>query len=100
MIHHIVFFNMLAEALGSSSHENAGELVARLKELKGKISVLKTLEAGLDFSKTANSFEVGLYTTFETAEDLETYRVHPDHQLVVEFVKQTTGDRRVVDFEA
>jgi hypothetical protein len=100
MITHLVFFNMLPEAEGASGTENARKLVDQLNELPGKIPEIVELEAGLDFSKSPASYEVGLLTKFRTKEDLETYRVHPDHQKVVRFVQATTSDRAVVDYEA
>lgn len=90
---------MLAEAEGASGPENADKLVAMLTELPAKIPELIKLEAGTDFSQSPASYDVGLLTQFNNREDLETYRVHPDHQKVVEFVQKTTSDRAVVDFE-
>jgi len=99
MIVHLVFFNMLPEAAGSCGHTNAQSLVEQLRQLPAHIPEIVELEAGLDFSKSPASYEVGLLTKFRSREDLETYRVHPAHQQVVEFVKATTASRAVVDFE-
>ncbi len=99
MIIHLVFFNMLPEALGSSGEGNAKELVRRLRKLPESIPEIVELEAGLDFSQSPASYEVGLLTKFRNRQDLETYRVHPVHQEVIEFVQQTTSDRAVVDYE-
>lgn len=90
---------MLPEAGDQTAEANAAELVRQLKDLADKIPELLHLEAGTDLSRTPASFDVGLYTKFATLDDLETYRVHPDHQRVVEYVKKVTGDRAVVDFE-
>ncbi|HSH09314.1 MAG TPA: Dabb family protein [Oceanipulchritudo sp.] len=99
MIVHLVFFNMLPEAVGSSAKDNANSLVEQLRALPAQIPAIVELEAGLDFSNSPASYEVGLLTKFQSREDLETYRVHPAHQKVVEFVKATTSNRAVVDFE-
>lgn len=99
MITHLVFFNMLPEAEGASGTDNARKLVDQLNELPGKIPEIVELEAGLDFSQSPASYQVGLLTKFRTKEDLEIYRVHPDHQKVVSFVQKTTSDRAVVDYE-
>lgn len=100
MITHLVFFNMLPEAEGASGEENAAELVRRLRELPDRIPELVELEAGRDFSRSPASYDVGLLTRFKSREDLETYRVHPEHQKVVKFVQATTSARAVVDYEA
>jgi hypothetical protein len=100
MIIHLVFFKMLPEAEGASGPENADKLVERLQALPGLIPEIQELSAGTDFSGTPASYDVGLLTKFASKEDLETYRVHPDHQKVVAFVQATTSDRAVVDYEA
>jgi hypothetical protein len=100
MITHLVFFNMLPEANGATGEENAEKLVAMLQALPQQIPEIVELEAGLDFSGTPASYEVGLLTKFASKEDLETYRIHPQHQKVVVFVQQTTSERAVVDYES
>ena len=100
MIIHLVFFNMLPEAEGATGKENAEKLVSMLRALPSSIPEIVELEAGLDFSETPASFEVGLLTKFKTREDLEIYRTHPVHQEVVAFVQKTTSARAVTDFES
>jgi len=90
---------MKPEAAGQAAEENAEELVRLLRELPAKISEVQALEAGRDFSCTPASYDLGLYTRFATKEDLESYRVHPEHQKVIAFVREVTSDRAVVDFE-
>ena len=99
MVIHLVFFNMLPEAEGSTGPENAGRLVELLRGLPAQIPEIVELEAGPDFSRSPASYDVGLLTKFRTRADLETYRVHPAHQEVVEFVRKTTAARAVTDFE-
>lgn len=98
MIIHLVFFNMLPGSEGSTGSENAQKLINMLKDLPGKIPEIVELEAGLDISKSPASFEVGLMTKFRSMEDLETYRVHPEHQKVINFVQKTTSARAVTDY--
>ena len=100
MIIHLVFFNMHPEAEGATGIENAHKLVDMLKALPASIPEIVELEAGLDFSASPASYEVGLLTKFHTREDLERYRVHPVHQEVIGFVQKTTSARAVTDFEA
>jgi hypothetical protein len=98
MITHLVFFKMMDQAEEATAAENAEELVNRLKSLPSKIPQLVELEAGCDFSNTPASYDVGLLTRFKTREDLEIYRIHPEHQKVVDFVQKTTSARAVVDY--
>ena len=99
MIHHLVFFRFNETALGKSKEANIAAVKAMLNELPDAIPCIESLNCGVDFSRSPASFDFGLYTTFKTAEDLETYRVHPAHQAVVEIIKATTSDRAVVDYE-
>ena len=99
MVTHLVFFNMLPEAEGATGAENAKILIELLNGLPDKIPELVELKAGKDFSNSPASYEVGLLTKFKDKDDLEIYRVHPEHQKVVAFVQKTTSDRAVVDFE-
>jgi|TARA_B110000438_G_scaffold291359_1_gene328202 hypothetical protein len=99
MIHHLVFFRFKETARGNSKTANIAEVQAMLEALPDAIPGIKTLSCGSDFSQTPVSFDFGLYTAFETAEDLEAYRVHTAHQAVVELIKETTSDRAVVDYE-
>lgn len=98
MVTHIVFFNMLPQAEGASAEENAAKLVNLLQGLPAKIPELVKLEAGVDFSRSPASYDVGLVTHFRSPADLEAYRVHPEHQKVVAFVQKTTSARAVVDY--
>ena len=100
MITHLVFFNMQPEADGRQGEENARLLVGMLNALPASIPEIVELDAGLDISHSPASYEVGLMTRFRSSEDLDTYRVHPEHQKVIEFVKKTTSARAVVDFES
>lgn len=98
MITHLVFFKMSQEADGVDGDRNAEKLVELLRGLPAKIPELVDLEAGRDFSNGPASYDVGLVTRFKTTEDLETYRIHPEHQKVVDFVQKTTSARAVVDY--
>lgn len=99
MIIHLVFFNMLAEAEGASASENAQKLVGMLRSLPAAIPEIVELDAGIDFSNSEASYDVGLLTKFNSVQDLEAYRVHPEHQKVIAFVKATTSGRAVTDFK-
>ena len=99
MIKHLVFFRMKDEARGQRGEDNAWHLVQQLLALKDEIPELVSLEAGTNFTDAPTAFDVGLYTAFNSKEDLEAYRVHPAHQKVVEFITETTDERALVDFE-
>ena len=69
-----------------------------LNALVDKIDPLLSMEVGVDFSQTERAFDLSLYSTFNTKEDLATYATHPDHMEVVAFIKEVTELSRVVDY--
>lgn len=99
MIRHIVFLELRPNANGSSAAENARELKSRLDTLPARISEIKAFEVGIDYRSEGESASVVLVSDFDSLDTLESYRVHPDHQAVVDFIKQVTSDRRAVDYE-
>lgn len=80
--------------------EHAAEAVDRLRAMAGRVPTLRAIEAGLDITRSARSFDVGLVTRFDDREGLAAYQVHPVHQEVVAFVRAHATETVAVDFEA
>lgn len=99
MVTHIVFFKLMKSPPEGSPEENEAILLDMLRGLPQHIPQVQELEAGKDFSDSPASYDIGLITRFSSREDLETYRIHPEHQKVVDFIQKTTEARAVVDFE-
>lgn len=94
MVRHIVFLK-----LQDNSEVNRNFVKDKLLSMKGKIDVLKNIEVGVDFVGSERSYDLALLTDFETKEDLDTYRTHPVHVPIVNYLKETKTDTKVVDFE-
>ncbi|MDQ2085072.1 Dabb family protein [Herbivorax sp. ANBcel31] len=99
MIKHIVMWKLKESACGNTKEENAQIIKEKLESLEAKIPELLKIEVGIDFSKTENSADIVLYSEFNTKEDLEKYKVHPEHKAVVPFVVEAKSEGRVVDCE-
>jgi len=95
MIRHIVFFKFKHGTI----EEQKNKLVADLRALKDKISLIQKLEVGFDIGRKPNSFDMALNIDFHTWEDVEKYSAHPDHIVVVEFIKQICEDVCKIDYE-
>ena len=95
MIVHIVMFKFKEE----KRDENILLTKIDLEALVAKIPELKCLEVGIDFNQSERAFDLSLYSTFNTKEDLEAYAVHPAHLEVVKFIKEVTIESKVVDYE-
>jgi hypothetical protein len=98
MVKHIVMWKLKESACGNTKEENAKIIKEKLESLKDKIPGILKIEVGIDFSKTENSGDIVLYSEFNTKEDLENYKVHPDHVAVASFVVEAVSERRVVDY--
>lgn len=98
MINHVVLFK-----LKEFQHEEKQQVISNLKTmllaLKDKIEVLKHIEVNNNYELDAKSFDVALFSHVETLDDLETYRVHPEHQKVLDYIKEVTAARAAVDYE-
>ncbi len=93
MITHIVSFKLKEE----NKDANIQQMKSLLEALPAKIAEIKDFEVGVNFVE--GGYDVVLYSTFASQEDLKTYAVHPDHLEVVAFIKQVISDRVVVDYE-
>jgi len=95
MIVHIVMFKFKDE----NKQENLLVTKSKLEELSSKIPMLEKMEVGIDFNKSERAFDLSLYSTFATKDDLKAYAIHPAHLEVVEFIKKVTEVSKVVDYE-
>ncbi|HEY9203257.1 MAG TPA: Dabb family protein [Sulfurimonas sp.] len=95
MIVHIVMFKFRNE----SKESNIKEVVKKLNALVELIPELRSMEVGVNFTDSERAFDLSLYSTFDTKEDLASYAIHPEHLKVVELIKSVTLESKVVDYE-
>lgn len=95
MIKHIVMWKLKDENKG----ENALKIKKDLEALKSEISEIKEIEVGIDVNKSEAAYDVVLYSTFDSQEDLDNYQVHPKHKEAGVFIRQVVSSRVVVDYE-
>jgi quinol monooxygenase YgiN len=98
MVRHIVLWRLKETANGRGKAENAAEIKRLLEELNGKIPGLLKLEVGYDFSRSAESSDIVLYSEFESRAALDAYQTHPLHEAVKAFVTAVREERRLVDY--
>lgn len=94
MIVHIVMFKFKDE----NRDTNIQIVAKKLNLLVEKIDVLNSMEVGVDFNGSERAYDLSLYSTFESKEDLKTYAVHPEHLKVLTFIKEVTTETKVVDY--
>ena len=99
MIEHVVMWKFADFAEGRTRKENCAYIKERLLALPAIIPEIKLMQIGVDVSGTDMSCDMMLRTRFDSLEALHTYKVHPDHVAVAEYVKKVRISRAVVDAE-
>ena len=99
MINHVVLFKLKEFESEDQKAVVRNKIKQALLALKEKIEVLRYIEVGQNYELITASHDICLITHFETFDDLEVYRVHPEHLKIVELIKTNTIGRAVIDFE-
>ena len=99
MIKHIVMWKLKNFAEGGSKDENALMVKSKLEGLRKKIKQIKVLEVGFNMNASSTTYDIVLYSEFETMEDLNKYKTHPEHKKVGDFVSKVRLERKAIDYE-
>ncbi|MDD5158482.1 MAG: Dabb family protein [Sulfuricurvum sp.] len=94
MLVHIVMFQFKEE----NKEANMSRVKEMLEALPSKIETLKSMEVGIDISRSERSFDLALISTFDDQAGLDIYAPHSAHQEVVSFIKEVTTLSKVVDY--
>lgn len=95
MLTHIVLIR-----LKDKSEESMQIMKEKLLGLKAQIPFLRFIEVGTDIIHSERSYDVALYTKFDTIMDMEAYQVHPAHVKVLEYIKTTKESSVAIDYES
>ncbi len=98
MIKHIVMFKLKDSAEGGSKAENIQRLKLKLEALEEIIDEIKFFEVGINIGNSNSTYDLVLFSEFDTKEDLYSYQKHPEHLKVVDFVGKACENRVVVDY--
>jgi hypothetical protein len=98
MINHVVLFK-LKDYSETEKPVLITEMKSLLEGLKGKIDELKYIEVGVNYELNSKSYDLALLTHFNSVEDLDKYRVHPEHKKVLTRFAELRLERAAVDFE-
>ena len=93
MIKHIVMWKFK-----ENEEENMKKFLEGLNSLKTIIPEIKYMETGININPN-NEYDAILISEFETMEDLETYKNHPEHVKVSELCKSIRIDRQAIDYQ-
>ncbi|WP_278600744.1 Dabb family protein [Clostridium tertium] len=99
MIKHIVMWKLKENAEGNTKEINSLEIKRQIESLKGRIDKVLELEVGINFEESSQAYDVVLYSTFHSKDDLNYYQNNEEHLKVVNFIKKVIEERIVVDYE-
>ena len=99
MIKHIVMWKLKESHNGESKNEIIQNVKTILEDLTSKISQITELEVGINFNPSDAAYDVVLYSSFNSREDLDIYQKHPDHVKVAGYISEVRTERTVVDYE-
>jgi hypothetical protein len=91
MLTHIVFLKFPDQAI-------AAEVRRRLLAMDGHIPTLRSIEVGLDITRSGRSWDLALLTRFDDQAGLDAYAVHPVHKEVLAFIGEHVLEVAAVDY--
>jgi len=95
MVTHIVMFKFKPEC----PPETVQAMRAGLLSLKDKIDIIRNWEVGLNVGASSRPYDLVVYSTFDSMEDVAAFRVDPDHVEVATYVRQFVEVSGTVDYE-
>ena len=95
MIVHIVMFKFKE----NNKEQNLQQVKQLLQELLPQIKELKSIEVGINLRKSDRAWDMSLYSTFDSLDDLSIYATHPSHLDVLEVIRSVILESKVVDYE-
>lgn len=96
MIQHIVMFKL--KNIPKERELNINKLKDKLDNLKNKIPQIIDLQTGVNISTSSNAYDLVLVTLFKDQQELEDYKIHPEHLLVLDYLKEVNETMTVVDY--
>ncbi len=99
MIKHIVMWSFADEAEGADRATNLRIARDRLSKLATVVEGILTLEPVIPVDPFEHSYDLVLYSEFESVEALKAYATHPDHVAVAGFIRSVVTARACVDYE-
>ena len=98
MVKHIVLFKLKDEAPESQKLEAMNRFKAAIEALPARIPVIRKIEVGLNINP-GETWSIGLYSEFDSLEDVKSYAVHPDHVAAGKLLAEVKESRACVDYE-
>lgn len=99
MIKHIVMWRFKDYAEGATKQENIMKVKNMLEELPSRIDFIREMKVEINVNPKEGMYDAVLISAFDTLEDVNAYRVHPEHKKISAFVSLIRESRASVDYE-
>ena len=99
MIKHIVMWKFKDYAEGATKQENILKVKSMLEALPEKIDFIREMQVNVNVNAKDGMYDAVLISEFDSLEDVERYRVHPEHKKISSFVALIREGRASVDYE-
>lgn len=98
MVKHIVLFKLKDELPADKKLALMNNFKKAIEALPAKISVIRKIEVGLNINP-AETWNIALYSEFDSLEDVKLYATHPDHVAAGKIIAEAKESRACVDYE-
>ena len=99
MIKHIVLWTLKNRENEQNREETAAAIKQQIEGMRGRIPGLLHIEGGIDFTGSADSWDIALYAELESREALTGYHIHPAHEAFKAFIGPRRSQRSLIDYE-
>ncbi len=99
MIRHTIMWKFTDSHDGLDKEGIMQKLEQDFARLKQTIPQIRSMKLERDILRSERSFDMIYLTEFDSLEDLEIYRVHPEHVKIAQFVKNVRTAQAVTDTE-
>ena len=98
MVKHIVLFKLKEFNAYNERTYICSTFKEKLENLKNKIKVINNLEVGVNINPVDVAYDIALTVEVNDFNALNTYREHPEHKKVLEFINKVKEKVVVVDY--
>ncbi|MDQ7993278.1 MAG: Dabb family protein [Propionicimonas sp.] len=99
MIKHIVMWKFADQAEGADKASNLARVAADLAALSDVVPGIGAFDVAVGADPLEHTYDLVLYSEFESVEALQAYATHPRHVAVAQFIGRVRTERACMDFE-
>jgi hypothetical protein len=99
MLKHIVMWQLKDHAEGADKAANAVKMKSLLDGCAKLVPGILTFETAIAQPPLEATYDVVLYSEFESKAALDAYQEHPDHNAIKPFIKAIRQARQCMDYE-